>query len=438
MKSDPEGFRRALLDHFDRRRRPLPWRRGRTPYRVMVSEFMLQQTRAETAVPYYDRWLRRFPGWDALADAPADDVMLAWKGLGYYRRAQNLHRTAMIVRERYDGRLPEDPVELRTLPGVGEYTAGAVASIAFGFPVPAVDGNVKRVLSRLMDVGDPTAALLRDEATRLLDPERPGDFNEAMMELGATVCTPRTPRCADCPVRPHCMADKAGTVGDRPLVRQRRPLPRVDYVTAVIVRPAASSPTAATLLTRRPATGLLAGMWEFPTTELHRHPAGAPVATTSPTSATLTNAALQLLATLGLSGDPVAHPAPVKHTFSHFHATYHPVIVLCGADYADSPAMLPSTSAMPRNTPAMPESISAMPESISAMPQSISAMPQHPSAIPNDIHHPLPPGTIWIDIARLDDFALPVAQQKIGAQLIRLTHELLKRSPRGTPHPASG
>ena len=303
MKSDPEGFRRALLDHFDRRRRPLPWRRGRTPYRVMVSEFMLQQTRAETVIPYYDRWLLRFPGWNALADAPADDVMLAWKGLGYYRRAQNLHRTAMIVRERYDGRLPEDPAELRTLPGVGEYTAGAVASIAFGHPVPAVDGNVKRVLSRLMDVGDPTPALLRDEATRLLDPERPGDFNEAMMELGATVCTPRAPRCADCPVRPHCMADKAGTVSDRPLVRRRRPLPRVDYVTAVIVRTAASSPTAATpppaqppppaptahtLLTRRPDTGLLAGMWEFPTTEIHpatRRASPMPPCNSSPPSA---------------------------------------------------------------------------------------------------------------------------------------------------------
>ena len=391
MKSDPEAFRRALLDHFDRRRRPLPWRMGRTPYRVMVSEFMLQQTRAETVIPYYDRWLRRFPGWDALADASADDVLLAWKGLGYYRRAQNLHRTAMIVRERYDGRLPENPAELRTLPGVGEYTAGAVASIAFGHPVPAVDGNVKRVLSRLMDVGDPTATLLRDEATRLLDPERPGDFNEAMMELGATVCTPRTPRCDDCPVRPHCMADKAGTVSDRPLVRRRRPLPRVEFVTAVIVRGAASSPTAqppppaATLLTRRPDTGLLAGMWEFPTTEIHRHAAGAPASTSPPSPATLTNAALQLLATYGLSGDPVVHPPPVKHTFSHFHATYHPVVVLCEADHAD------------------------------------------------------PPNTIWIDLARLDDFALPVAQQKIGARLTRrLTHELLRRSPPDTPHRASG
>ncbi len=317
--------------------------------------------------------------------------MLAWKGLGYYRRAQNLHRTATIVRERYDGRLPEDPAELRTLPGVGEYTAGAVASIAFGHPVPAVDGNVKRVLSRLMDVGDPTVALLRDEATRLLDPERPGDFNEAMMELGATVCTPRAPRCDDCPVRPHCSADKAGTVSDRPLVRQRRPLPRVEFVTAVIVRGAASSPTAQppppahTLLTRRPDTGLLAGMWEFPTTEIHRHAAGAPASTSPPTPATITHAALQLLATFGLSGDPVAHPPPVKHTFSHFHATYHPVVVLCGADCADSP------------------------------------------------------NTIWIDLARLDDFALPVAQQKIGARLTRrLTHRELKRSPPDTPRLASG
>ena len=456
MKSDPETFRRALLDHFDRRRRSLPWRRGRTPYRVMVSEFMLQQTRAETVIPYYDRWLRRFPGWDALADASADDVLLAWKGLGYYRRAQRLHRTAMIVRERYDGRLPEDPAELRTLPGVGEYTAGAVASIAFGLPVPAVDGNVKRVLSRLMDVGDPTAALLRDEATRLLDPERPGDFNEAMMELGAIVCTPRAPRCDDCPVRPHCSANKAGTVADRPLVRQRRPLPRVNYITAVIVRAAASSPTAppatpppapppapptaqpppppptpppssqppppaATLLTRRPDTGLLAGMWEFPTTEIHRHAAGAPAPASppastpispTPTTPALTHAALQLLASFGLSGDPVAHPPPVKHTFSHFHATYHPVIVLCGADCADFPAMPQNTSAMPDSTPAMP--------------QSISAMPQHPSAMPGDIDHPSPPNTTWIDLARLDDFALPVAQQKIGAQLTqRLTHRLL-------------
>ena len=212
---------------------------------------------------------------------------------------------------------------------MGEYTAGAVASIAFGLSVPAVDGNVKRVLSRLMDVGDPTTTLLRDEATRLLDPERPGDFNEAMMELGATVCTPRSPRCGDCPVRPHCIADKAGTVSDRPLARRRRPLPRVAYVTAAVVRGGALAPTppptstapppatppapAATLLTRRPDTGLLAGMWEFPTTEIHRHAAGAPTPTSpapTPTPATITAAALQLLATYGLSGDPIAHPAP--------------------------------------------------------------------------------------------------------------------------------
>jgi len=158
MNGEVRTFRRALLRHFDSHRRALPWRSERTPYRVMVSEFMLQQTRAETVVPYYGRWLARFPGWAELADAPLDDVLRAWKGLGYYARARNLHRTAEVVRERYGGRLPRDPDALAELPGVGEYTAGAVASIAFGSVVPAVDGNVRRVLCRLFDLEAPTAA----------------------------------------------------------------------------------------------------------------------------------------------------------------------------------------------------------------------------------------------------------------------------------------
>ncbi|MYE16725.1 MAG: A/G-specific adenine glycosylase, partial [Gemmatimonadetes bacterium] len=157
---DAAVFRSALLAHFDRHRRPLPWRADRNPYRVTVSEFMLQQTRVETVGPYYARWLQRFPDWDALAAAPLDDVLLEWEGLGYYSRARNLHRTARAVRERYGGELPADPAALRTLPGVGEYTAGAVASIAFGRPVPAVDGNVRRVLARLLDLARPTPSQL--------------------------------------------------------------------------------------------------------------------------------------------------------------------------------------------------------------------------------------------------------------------------------------
>ena len=354
--SDPKGFRRALLAHFDRSRRPLPWRSERTPYRVLVSEFMLQQTRAETVMPYYDSWLRRFPGWDALADASTDEVILQWKGLGYYARARNLHRTAQAVRERYGGRLPEDPAVLKTLPGVGEYTAGAVASIAFGRPVPAVDGNVRRVLSRLLDVGDPTAAQLRHEAARLLDLERPGDFNEAMMELGATVCTPRAPLCGACPVTEYCKAKAAGTVAERPVSRKGRHVPQVEYATVVVADD--DAPTIRTLLAKRPETGLLAGMWEFPSAELGGEDARDPHLVTA--------AALNRLATFGLTGEPTAPLPPVRHAFTHFRATYNPVIVRCPRDAAP---------------------------------------------------HALPPGTAWVDPARLDEWALPVAQQKIGALL---------------------
>ena len=235
MKGSIPAFRRALLDHFDGTRRALPWRSERTPYRVMVSEFMLQQTRVEAVIPYYERWLRRFPGWEALADAGEDEVLRAWTGLGYYRRARNLHRAARIVRERYGGELPEDSEALKRLPGVGEYTAGAVASIAFGRAVPAVDGNVKRVLCRLFDLEAPTAARLREKAAALVDPGRPGDFNEALMELGATVCTPRSPGCGGCPVRGWCRARAAGTVAERPARRPRGKVPRVEHVAVVVV-----------------------------------------------------------------------------------------------------------------------------------------------------------------------------------------------------------
>jgi len=309
---DAAVFRSALLAHFDRHRRPLPWRADRNPYRVTVSEFMLQQTRVETVGPYYARWLQRFPDWNALAAAPLDDVLLAWEGLGYYSRARNLHRTARAVRERHGGELPADPAALRTLPGVGEYTAGAVASIAFGRPVPAVDGNVRRVLARLLDLARPTSAQLRCEAARLLDPDRPGDHNEAMMELGATICTPRAPRCGECPVAAWCAALAAGTVAKRPGRRpRRRPVPRVDYATLVAI-----DPVGRVLLARRPDEGLLAGMWEFPSGE---------VCESEPD--TVARSALQRLAIFGARGRRVEHLASVQHAFTHLRATYHPVVV---------------------------------------------------------------------------------------------------------------
>lgn len=376
------AFRRALLDHFDRTRRALPWRSERTPYRVMVSEFMLQQTRVATVVPYYRRWVRRFPGWDALAEAEEEEVLRAWTGLGYYRRARSLHRAARMVRDRFGGELPEEPAALRRLPGVGEYTAGAVASIAFGRVAPAVDGNVRRVVCRLFDLEAPTARRLRDAAAGLVDPERPGDFNEAMMELGATVCTPRSPGCWDCPVRGWCRARAAGTVAERPARRPRRRAPRVEHVAVVVVGRAAEGggrgwpgpsadadggrPSIVILLRKRPDSGLLAGMWEFPSLELTGDEEADDVR--------ITAAATRLLKELALPARPTAPLRPVRHAFTHLHATYHPVICL----------------------------------------------PHHPTP-------PIPPADrhSWVPLAGLGDRPLPVAQQKIAAQL----RDWLRRAP---------
>lgn len=351
---DRAGFREALLDHFDRTRRDLPWRSGRTPYRVLVSEIMLQQTRAETVAPYYVRWLRRFPGWEELADASWDEVMAQWKGLGYYARARNLQRTAMLVRERHGGRVPSEPSALRELPGVGEYTAGAVASIAFGRPVAAVDGNVRRVLCRLLDEGDPSPARLRAEAARLLDPRRPGDFNEAMMELGATVCTPGRPSCQSCPVAAWCRARAAGTAPDRPLPRPRRKMRSAAYAVAVALDGAGR-----TLLTRRPARGLLAGTWEFPASELPAGGSGASAAPGGPGTAdpggdamqggvseatlathaaVVTAAVRSRLTEVGVVGRAAAALEPVRRTFTHLRAVYHLVVVECATQELDRPA----------------------------------------------------------------------------------------------------
>lgn len=373
VRGDVPAFRRALLGHFDRTRRALPWRSERTPYRVMVSEFMLQQTRVETVIPYYERWLRSFPGWEALADADEDDVLRAWTGLGYYRRARNLHRAARMVRERYGGELPEDPVTLKRLPGVGEYTAGAVASIVFGRAVPAVDGNVKRVLCRLFDLEAPTPGRLREEAALLVDPGRPGDFNEALMELGATVCTPRAPECGECPVREWCRARAMGTVAERPAGRPRRVVPRIEHVAAVVVG-GGELQSAVTVLRKRPASGLLAGMWEFPSLEL--------VDDGKPGHLRIAAAATRLLKDIGVPARPATPLLPVRHAFTHLRATYHPVVCFPGAA---TPGPHPAPLPTPPGTAAK--------------------------------RADLPPSHAWVPLANLDDHPLPVAQQKIAAQL---------------------
>ena len=253
------ALRRRLLDHYDRHRRDLPWRRERDPYRIWVSEVILQQTRVETAIPFYRRWVERFPTLDALAAADREEVMAAWSGLGYYRRARHLHEAARVVRDRSGGELPSDARELRTLPGIGPYTAGAVASIAFGRREPAVDGNARRVLSRLFDLELPSAAELQERARALVPPDRPGDFNQALMELGATVCTPRNPSCDACPVAALCVARARTTQHLRPSARTRSQLPVQHLVVAVLIAPRGEM-----LVVRRPERGLLGGLWAFP------------------------------------------------------------------------------------------------------------------------------------------------------------------------------
>jgi A/G-specific adenine glycosylase len=254
------GLRRRLLAWYDANRRDLPWRRTRDPYAIWISEAMLQQTRVETVIPYWERFLARFPDAAALAGADLDDVLGAWAGLGYYSRARNLHAAAREIVARHAGRLPDDPDALRALPGIGRYTAGAIASIAFDRPEPVVDGNVRRVLARFgREDGE---AALWEAAARLASGTRPGDLNQALMELGATLCAARAPRCEACPLAGGCAARRAGDVEAFPRRAPRRAVPRVESAAAWLER------DDLVLAVRRPARGLLGGLWELPGGEL--------------------------------------------------------------------------------------------------------------------------------------------------------------------------
>jgi len=255
--------RAALLPWYRANRRDLPWRRTRDPYAIWVSEAMLQQTRAETVIPYYERFLERFPDVAVLARAPVDEVYAAWAGLGYYSRARNLHRAASTILERFGGELPSSQEELLELPGVGRYTAGAVASIAFDRPAPVLDGNVERVLARYLGVrknvrGPSGRAALWDAAARLVSGPNPGELNQALMELGATLCSPRAPRCPCCPIHRGCIAQRDGDADSLPR-KAARTRPRAMRAVAALVR---RGPRV--LAVRRPPGGLLGGLWELP------------------------------------------------------------------------------------------------------------------------------------------------------------------------------
>src|SRR5438067_13543889 len=249
-------FSTKLLRWFRREKRVLPWRtEPRDPYRTWISEVMLQQTRVVVVIPYYQRFLKRFPTLDKLAEAPLDDVLALWSGLGYYSRARNLHKAAQAA----GGALPRTAAELRELPGFGPYTAAAVASLAFGEDVPLVDGNVARVLARVYALKGDARAQAWKIAEELLPPTRAGEFNEALMELGATVCTPRNPRCDACPLRGGCGARRGGDPEEFPAARRKRVRPTLVWAAPALLRRDGSI-----LLRRRGEGELFAGLWDLP------------------------------------------------------------------------------------------------------------------------------------------------------------------------------
>jgi A/G-specific adenine glycosylase len=261
--AEKEQIARLLLAWYDQNARRLPWRGHPDPYAVWVSEIMLQQTRVETVIPYFLRWMERFPTIAALASAPEQEVLQVWEGLGYYSRARNLHHAAQQVVAQYGGSLPANRTALEKLPGIGKYTAGAVASMAFGLDEPALDGNIRRVLARLFNVSLPARspegeAELWRLARETLPAGHAGDYNQALMDLGSAICTPRNPTCLVCPLKDFCEAYSQGVQEERPILQARSPIPHITVTAAVIRR------DGLVLLALRPSKGLLGGMWEFP------------------------------------------------------------------------------------------------------------------------------------------------------------------------------
>lgn len=257
------SFSHDLLFWYDNNARHLPWRSFPTPYRVWVSEIMLQQTRVETVLPYFERFLTRFPNLETLATASQEEVLRLWEGLGYYNRARNLLKAAREIYSDYDGQIPSTAKELERLPGIGHYTAGAIASIAFGEHVAAVDGNIKRIYSRILALNEPFGltsfeTIIEDYAQTIIPHDRPGDFNQALMDLGSNLCLPRQPLCLACPVQEYCLAFQQGIQNDLPVRFKKAPLPTYEVCAAVIRM------DNKILLCQRGESGMLAGLWEFP------------------------------------------------------------------------------------------------------------------------------------------------------------------------------
>ena len=303
------SFAKSLLKWYRTHARQLPWRGQNDPYAIWVSEIMLQQTRVETVIPYYQRWMERFPTLHHLAEAPLQEVLAAWEGLGYYSRARNLHQAAQLIVSR-GGVIPHTANALRKLPGVGRYTAGAIASIAFGENTPALDGNIRRVLARLFNVEEPARspvgeARLWELAEAHLPDGYAGDYNQALMDLGSMLCTPRTPNCVVCPLAKMCIAYRLGIQAQRPVRAPKPSIPHLQVAAGVLAQDGRY------LITQRPLQGLLGGLWEFPGGKQE------------PGEALPECLARELQEELGINvkvGEPLG---VYRHAYTHFRVTVH-------------------------------------------------------------------------------------------------------------------
>lgn len=320
---DLKWTRAPLISWYLACKRDLPWRRTKDPYHIWVSEVMLQQTQVAAVIPYYLKFSDRFPDIFRLAGADLQDVLMIWEGMGYYARARNLHKAAGIVVNRHRGRIPDDPAAFRSLPGVGDYIAAAVLSIAFDRPLPVVDGNVKRVLARLMKVGAPvnktsSYKIFHNLAAAMLDHDDPGTFNQAVMELGALVCRPKNPDCRACPLSGNCRAHQDEAATSYPVREIKPPVPERRQAVGVVFR------GSRVLIVRRPENGLLGGLWEFPSGDID--------AGESPEAACVR--IMQEKA--GLDVTVTSLLTQVRHTYTHFRLRAH-VFVCADAGQSESP-----------------------------------------------------------------------------------------------------
>ncbi|BFH60230.1 A/G-specific adenine glycosylase [Paenibacillus azoreducens] len=311
-----EFFSAHLLDWYTENKRDLPWRRHRNPYYIWVSEIMLQQTRVDTVIPYFQRFIEQFPTVEDLADAPEQEVLKCWEGLGYYSRARNLQAAAKQVKEQHGGQVPDDKASVFALKGVGPYTAGAILSIAFNKPEPAVDGNVMRVLSRYFLIEEDimkgsTRANMERLVVELIPESRASDFNQALMELGALVCTPKSPHCLTCPVMEHCAARIEGVEESLPVKTKAKP-PRPEYRVVALVEGTGAN-AGKVLIRQRPQVGLLAKMWELPHVQVPQNRSGQ-----IPDEQAMDILAGVLLEE-GVAARPEAYMLDAEHTFSHIH-----------------------------------------------------------------------------------------------------------------------